>query len=208
MKKIISIALALLMLLSSFGAWAETSVDEMQVTIEDGTYRNEFLGLGFRGEDWKYASEEEIAAAYELMKKLVTDEKTIQGIEEAGAVNILTVTAPNGIDNLVITITYLGNQNAAVYKLLGMKYVLEQQQDAIRQSLEAAGLNNISLDVGTVDIDGREMDCYRMSYSFMSILEMSALQFGYVTNQYLVTLTFTAQELSAAEDAATRLFWL
>ncbi|MBR6185899.1 MAG: hypothetical protein IKQ41_06505 [Clostridia bacterium] len=206
MKKLLSFSLALMLLFAAFHAFSEATLSEAMGVIEGDTYSNAYMGFGFRGEGWKYSSQEELDSTDKLAKAMM-EEDSVKNLEELGTVTIMRATASNGFDNVGAEVTYLGT-NALILEVLGMKAFYESQADGIKQNLNAASLTVNSFEISSITVDGRDMACYRIEYSFMGIIDIAAIQFSFLQNKYMITITATAENLEAAEQALLNYFWL
>lgn len=205
MKKLIAAALAFFMLLAAAGACGEVTLEEALGVTEGDEYRNEFLGFGFRCEGWQYTSREELMSFQENAKSRLSQDAK-KAIEEAGSVPLMMAFSPNGVDNVSMNMTFLGEE-AAIYELLGMKTIYESQAEQIRDYIGSAGIALTAIEISSVIIDGREMVCYHAEYS-LGGGSLYAVQTSFVKDQYLVNFNATALTLEAAEDAIRCVFWM
>ena len=205
MKKLLSVALTLMLALTAVCAGAELAVQDVVGTVADGEYRNEYLGFGFHCEGWTFSTEEEIAATYSASKEMFSEDFN-KILDQTGNFMFLMASAPNGIDNIVGTVTSLGAA-ADTYRKLGLKTVYEMQVSQVKASLESAGLTDVTVEAITLTIDGRETAGLRTSY-VMSGLTVYGVQTALLKDEYLVSIAFTSLDPATAEEEAGLLFWL
>ncbi len=175
------------------------SSDDLFGTINGDAYENRFLGIGCRLEGWHYASREEIAATYNLMEYIFSDDVSELIENNQSTIIMLAINA-----NHSKTVTIAVENTIYMY---GSPLSAEQYIDLSIPSLEAmlseAGITDLSVTHETMTFLGSEKPCITITGAFQGneILEkMVFLERG----DYLAYVCFTVSnggEIGELPDA-------
>ena len=208
MKKLTAIVLALILAMSMtcvFAEPAEASFADLLGTVNGDTYENAALGFGFKAEDWKFLSEEEIAANMQLTKALLGEEAA-KYLESGTQLQVMMATAPDGITNINAVATYLGS-NAAAIEQYGLENVMEAGKSEFASTIQNAGLKVDSLEVVKFQVAGKEIPTYKCQLSAFGVsLVSDGLYF--ISGDYMVIITISALDDATAEDVMNGIYWL
>ncbi|MBR5110488.1 MAG: hypothetical protein IK099_09850 [Clostridia bacterium] len=207
MRKILCIFLSIFLLFCSAAALSEATVRDILGITEDSAYQNAFLGFGFHLEDWTVLSQERSEEVEKFAKQLLSSDAQ-ESIEASGSFAVFSAIAPNSTDNINAVLIPLDDQAARVFELLGIKYLYENQLDQLQSTLEDAQMQDISIVVSSIAIDGRELTCLRTACNYMGQMNIHSLQISFIKDTYLINITATASAREAAEDAMGRIFWM
>ena len=154
---------------------------------KDGNYVNEFIGFGFKLDDWHLYTDAEIDMMNTVSKTLVTEDyaKLMDQIE---MLYIMMASATDGT-NINISLKNLGDY-ASVYEALGMEMIAQSSVDASLTMLQTAGYEDVSVEYIKKTIDGEEFHGLMTSYKLQGI-QMSSKLIMCIRDRYLVSITVT-----------------
>ncbi len=108
-------------------------------TAEGGTYTNEMLGLGCTlDEEWTFASEEEIAAAFGMAKELIEQAETGVELEDAQTFTDLYVYADAGARNINIQVQTLGALEGGIMGSVSEETILDNVLPVLEETVASA----------------------------------------------------------------------
>ncbi len=170
--------------------------------VEDGNYVNEFIGFGFKLEDWHFYTDEEIDAMNNITKKLVTEEYA-KMMDQIDMLYVMMAMAPDRT-NINISMRNLG-EYAPVYEMLGVDTIVESSVDASASSLTTAGCEDVKVEFIKKTVDGEEFSGLMTSYKMLGI-QMSSKFIMCIRDRYLVSITVTGLEEDAIDAVFDRLY--
>ena len=154
---------------------------------KDGNYVNEFIGFGFKLDDWHLYTDAEIDTMNAVSKTLVTEDYA-KMMDQIEMLYIMMASATDGT-NINISLKNLGDY-ASVYEALGMEMIAQSSVDASLTMLQTAGYEDVSVEYIKKTIDGEEFHGLMTSYKLQGI-QMSSKLIMCIRDRYLVSITVT-----------------
>ena len=154
--------------------------------VSGDKYENPFIGMGCQLKDWHYYTNEEIEQINQL-----TAERISEALDEMPGQNF-TVMAADTSDSLMNVNIQIRNMKEyiSVFNQYGIQYIAENSLDQLKSSLESAGMSDIQLSLGSVNIGGEDFACIGGQYVFSGIT-MYYKQLWALRGDYVVYITAT-----------------
>lgn len=156
MKKTFWSALTILimtaLLLSGCGGNYDSGKDFSRGSASDNTYTSAYSGLTFTlpGEDWQFASEEEMAAMMDVSVDLLNNVGIETSEEEVSAVTIYDMVARDPYSGTNVIILY---ENLALTQG-GLAYDAKHYIEASNEVLQQTGMYDTFSEIGETSING------------------------------------------------------
>ncbi len=205
MKKCMALFLALALLFIAACAFAEATRQEVTGVVEDGDYKNAYAGFGFHLGDWQVASETDIASVYEKSEDYFTEDFS-KTMEQRDSLCFFMAIADEAKESAMSVITNEG-ASAALYHALGFRNMYRMEAAKLKKNLESYGISVVSMDIGTITVDGREMACMRIEETLDGVTVYS-IEVSLMKGQYRIDLGASSTDLDSAEAIMARFFWL
>ena len=204
-KRIIGLFLTVTLLFTISCAFAEATWQDVIGVVEDGDYKNAYAGFGFHLGDWQVASETDIASVYEKSEDFFTEDFS-KAMEERDSLCLFMAIADEGKESTMSVIT---NEGAAsgLYHALGFRNMYRMEAAKLKKNLESYGISVVSLDVGTITVDGREMPCMRIEESLEGV-STYVIEVSWMKGQYRIDIGASSTDFESAEAIMERFFWL
>lgn len=198
MKKILSILLVAVMLLSLCACGSDDSVGE-PLPVESSpnfsvgrtsgnTYKNEFLGLTIKvPDDWKFYSDSEILAINNVSKEY-HDKDTLALLEQADVVYDMYAFSASGEGSVTITLKKLGSLKEVAGT--DTKAKIEADFDMLNETLKNVGYTDIEIAYVKVPVDGNEIDGYTIKANLYGLWCYSTA-IVFTRGNYSVDITVT-----------------
>ena len=205
MKKTLALFLALALLFTSHWAFAEATRQDVIGVVEGGDYKNAYAGFGFHLGDWQVASETDIASVYEKSEDYFTEDFS-KAMEERDSLCFFMAIADEGKESAMSVITNEGAA-AGLYHVLGFRTMYRMENAKLKKSLESYGITVVSMEVGSITVDGREMACMRIEESLDGV-SMCVIEVSLMKGQYRIDFSASSTDFESAEAIIERYFWL
>ena len=205
MKKCMALFLALALLFIAACAFAEATRQEVTGVVEDGDYKNAYAGFGFHLGDWQVASETDIASVYEKSEDYFTEDFS-KAMEQRDSLCFFMAIADEAKESAMSVITNEG-ASAALYHALGFRNMYRMEAARLKKNLESYGISVVSMDIGTITVDGREMSCMRIEESLDGV-SMCVIEVSLMKGQYRIDFSASSTDFESAEAIIERYFWL
>ena len=205
MKKCMALFLAATLVFTASCASAEAARQDMIGVVEDGDYKNAYAGFGFHCGDWQVMSETEVAFLYEKLDDVLTEEFS-NTMEQRDSLCFFSAKAVEGKESVSAVITNEGAA-AALYHTLGFRNMYRMENAKLKKNLESYGISVVSLDVGTITVDGREMTCIRIE-EIVEGVTVYSIEVSLMKGQYRIDIVASSTDRDSAEAIMARFFWL
>ena len=169
---------------------------------KDGNYVNEFIGFGFKLDDWHLYTDAEIDMMNTFSKTLVTEEYA-KLMDQIDMLYIMMASAADGT-NINISLRNLG-EYASVYDALGMEMIAQSSIDASLTMLQTAGYEDAKVEYIKKDIDGEEFHGLMTSYKLQGI-QMSSKLIMCIRDRYMVSITVTGFDEDTIDAGFEKLY--
>ena len=170
MRKTICLVLSMLLLLGiGTTAFAENKVDVFG-TVNEQTYRNEYFGIQFQGnEKWYLFDAEDTARMMGyVVETFFTDEDLAKRLSESGAVYDLMAMKTDGSgDSVNVVLQDIGALYGTVLKMETVMSLMEAQ---LKQTLASAGYKNLSIKQEKAVFAGEERPSYMIEGTISGIM--------------------------------------
>ena len=224
MKKAFALILAMVMVLSLFAACSgpsdtdakthqesvapeteeEQTTEDATTNIPEGftlgeysgqTYENTFIKVGCRlPADWTYRTEAELKGMLSIPEGVAGDD--LLDAYAKTTVFYVMMASSNSVENCNITMEKVA---ADTLEALDLKENNERILPMMAQALEAAGATGLSLELGTVMLDGVTFDCIDSRLTLNGV-NMVQCCIPMKCDGYLVSLTLTASNEENMEE--------
>ncbi len=208
MKKIVSAALVLVLLLSAVCASAATiTLKDAMGVVDNSSYRNSALGFGFSYPTWKITSQTEQLRNQNLSSAYLSmNAQTVLSVQ--GNVQVMSASQAGGLSNVNVGVSY-SSEISSLISLLGADYILNTMVDYLKDNLEKqmTGYRFKSSKIVEVTISGRTVSCLHIvgTYLNMDIHQMLCV----VPNDgYMISFTATSISESSVRDIMQHFFWM
>lgn len=171
--------------------------------VEDGNYVNEFIGFGFKLDDWHFFTDEEIDMMNTVSKALLTEDYA-KIIDQVDMLYIMMASATDGRTNINISLRSLGDY-AAVYKVMGMETIAKSGADSSKTMLQTAGYEDVTVEYIEKTVDGEEFSGLTTSYKIQGI-QMTSKLLMCIRDQYLVSITVTGLDEDEIDAGFEKLY--
>ena len=205
MKRNMALFLALALAFTAGCAFAEAARQDVTGAVEDGDYKNAYLGFGFHCGDWQVASETDIASVYEKSEDYFTDDFA-KAMEQRDSLCFFMAKAGEGKESAMAVITNEGAA-AGLYHALGFRTMYRMEAAKLKKNLESYGITVVSMEVGSIAVDGREMACMRIEESLDGV-SMCVIEVSLIKGPYRIDISASSTDFDSAEAIMARFFWL
>ena len=205
MKKCMALFLSLALLFTASRAFAEATRQDVIGVVEDGDYKNTYAGFGFHLGDWQVASETDIASVYEKSEDFLTEDFS-KAMEARDSLCFFMAIADEGKESAMSVITNEGAA-AGLYHALGFRTMYRMEAAKLKKNLESYGITVVSMEVGSIAVDGREMACMRIEESLDGV-SMCVIEVSLMKGQYRIDFSASSTDFESAEAIIERYFWL
>jgi hypothetical protein len=205
MKRIIGLFLAVTLLFTISCAFAEATWQDVIGVVEDGDYKNTYAGFGFHLGDWQVASETDIASVYEKSEDYFTEDFS-KAMEARDSLCFFMAIADEGKESAMSVITNEGAA-AGLYHALGFRTMYRMEAAKLKKNLESYGITVVSMEVGSITVDGREMACMRIEESLDGV-SMCVIEVSLIKGPYRIDIGASSTDFDSAEAIMARFFWL
>ena len=211
MKKNLALRAVLALLLNVMAGYAEQTglSDEAMGSVENGMYRNPYLGFGFNLDGWEILTQEDRQRNASINERALGLQISPDE-EESDAVTVMAAKLSGYNDSVIVRVTDLGRYGLFDEEDLDEEEWMELNQEYFRESLEAAYTVN-SFSYGLVSVNGAELPCYQAEYSLSSgwyILDASLVYTCFFSENHLVVIMTVADTLEAALLAMRHIVWM
>ncbi len=205
MKRNMALFLALALAFTAGCAFAEATRQDVIGVVEGGDYKNAYAGFGFHLGDWQVASETDIASVYEKSEDYFTEDFS-KAMEARDSLCFFMAIADEGKESAMSVITNEGAA-AGLYHVLGFRTMYRMENAKLKKSLESYGITVVSMEVGSITVDGREMACMRIEESLDGV-RMCVIEVSLMKGQYRIDFSASSTDFESAEAIIERYFWL
>ncbi len=205
MKKTMALFLTMALLFTSRWAFAEIARQDVIGVVEGGDYKNAYAGFGFHLGDWQVASETDIASVYEKSEDYFTEDFS-KAMEERDSLCFFMAIADEAKESAMSVITNEGAASA-LYHALGFRNMYRLEAAKLKKNLESYGIGVVSMDIGTITVDGREMACIRIEET-MDGVAVYAIEVSMMKGSYRIDFGASSTDFDSAEAIMARFFWL
>ena len=205
MKRTVVLFLAVTLLFTASCAFAEATRQDVTGFVEDGDYKNAYAGFGFHLGDWQIASETDIASVYEKSEDYFTEDFS-KAMEGRDSLCFFMAIADEDKESVMSVIT---NEGAAsgLYHALGFRTMYRMEAAKLKKSLESYGITVVSMEFGSITVDGCEMPCMRIEESLDGV-RMCVIEVSWMKGQYRIDIGASSTDFESAEAIMARFFWL
>ena len=119
---------------------------------------------------------------------------------------IFQAIADEGKESAMSVITNEGAASA-LYHALGFRTMYKMENAKLKKSLESYGITVVSMEVGSITVDGREMACMRIEESLDGV-SMCVIEVSLMKGQYRIDFSASSTDFESAEAIMARFFWL
>ncbi len=205
MKKYTVLFLTLTLMCTAACAFAEATRQDVTGFVEDCDYKNAYAGFGFHLGDWQIASETDIASVYEKSEDYFTEDFS-KAMEERDSLCFFMAIADEGKESVMSVIT---NEGAAsgLYHALGFRTMYRMEAAKLKKNLESYGITVVSMEFGSIIVDGCEMPCMRIEESLDGV-RMCVIEVSWMKGQYRIDIGASSADFDSAEAIIARFFWL
>lgn len=214
MKKLISLAMVLALLLCGCGSdapvsgqvtpqqtEATTAPTEPERTaslgrIEGGVYTNEYVGYGCElDSSWVFYSAEELQELPDNVSELLEGTEVGDATAEMTQISDMMAENAEALTTMNVLYTKLGVQERLAYVVLSEKDILEQvlgQKDVLISSYAQAGIEVSDMELTTVTFLGQERSAIRTTATVQGVPYYLLQLYDYHLGQYGVVTTFAS----------------
>lgn len=210
MRKTTAFVAALIVLFQTATAVSGPSSipEEAAGSFEDGVYMNPYLGFGFRCDGWVFLSDEDLLDRGGTNARILGPDY-LTSADELLEETVMAATLPDYGDTVIVAVRYLGS-SAAYYEALGEEFLMENLADSYKSSFTDPFILD-SFEITELSINGYELPCYRIEYSFSTLWyggSIHAVYTMFISEDYLVTVTASAGTMDSVYEALRHLFWM
>jgi len=204
MKKFLYLFFSLMMLVGLCGCASGNETDDVRGSIiggdktqdekepelslgvaENGTYRNEFLGVSFTAPaGWEFYTDEQIMELNNVVGEYI-DEDVVEQLKNATIVYDMYATYQEEGSNVNVNLEKL---SAAQSFAIDIKQALEAQIDVIKTTYANMGYTDINASHTKVRVDGKEFDGLRVTAKIQDI-DFYVTAFAFKKSNYLANIT-------------------
>ena len=204
MRKLISLLLALVLCLAVCAGTAEQSdVQDVFGTQEGSRYENPVMGLGCTLDGWKYHSQEEILARYNLLKESSTED-VAEILENNTSVMVMSAQSPDELQNVNCVV----DSAAALYvKVYGEESYFQALKDTYAEIAPGQGWSNFTAEIVQRDIGGKTVSGLKCQYVINGI-QIYQLQLAYLNGEYMDICTISCYFTDECDSILKNFYWL